>query len=140
MTRAQAAKRYLTLVSANNAAKKALLARSVDARGFYTSVAAYDAWAKAYAVLTRRFADALRNSIWPLDVAVDMMILSRDLAAEEAAARRASTAKAWADVKSLDADLSGVMSTRQNASNVVRADLGLPSVPVRSARRWSDGG
>ncbi len=129
MTVAAAAKRYLVLAGAYNAAIDAAFKKYV-ANGQWLSLGAFRACYKTTATLDRRFADNLRKTIWPAACAADVKLLLRQVAANEAADLRASTARDWTDATTLDTLAGKASAVAQDTANLVRADLGLPSVPV----------
>ena len=116
-------------LQAYNAAIDAAFKKYV-ANGQWLSLGAFRAYYKTTATLDRRFADNLRKTIWPAACAADVKLLLRQVAANEAADLRASTARDWTDATTLDTLAGKASAVAQDTANLVRADLGLPSVPV----------
>ena len=131
LSREAAGRRYLTFATKANADFEALDAKYTNADGSFRSLEALKTYHRIAAVLDRRFADNIRKTRWPAEYAADFKLLLRRLAEEEVADLQAAAATSWIDAYQLQAAANRASTTRAGVANLVRADLGLPSVPIK---------
>ena len=85
---------------------------------------------KASAKVSRIFTDAIRTIDFPLEMMADVKALLRADAKSQALEIEGSGARSWADVASVGSALTKAYRAGSAAANLVRQDLGLPSVPT----------
>jgi hypothetical protein len=123
--RAAAAQAYLAAAGSYNKANDALAKKYPT----FKTVAQGRAFFAARAKLGRIFADAVRRIVFPPDMAADVRSLLAKDAALEAAEIEASSARTGSELLSAAKAVQSTGRAAAAAANLVRQDLGLPSVP-----------
>lgn len=120
-----AGKAYLAVAGRYNKANDALARKY---RTFRTLTRAR-AYYKKSAKLDRAFSDGIRLIVFPPEMSADIKSLLAKNAALESAEIEGSGVRSWADVASVFKAVERTSRSASAAANLVRQDLGLPSVP-----------
>jgi hypothetical protein len=122
-----AAEQYLRYATASNKAMDELDAKYSRDFASFGEAALYF---RAYADITRAFADHVLSIDFPPSVADDAREFVRRLNEEVNAAMRASQASSWDELMTAEDDLSRVSDFSTESAGRLREALGLPPVPT----------